>query len=58
MVKHVAGHGGEGKALNVGKNKQDQPVGPARGRGDDLRGQWDPFHTQLQWGIYDKTASP
>lgn len=59
MLKHVEGYGGEDKALNVGKNKWDQPVGPTRSRGGDLSWQGDLFQAYLQecwqWGIYNKT---
>lgn len=58
-LQHMEGYGGEDKALNVGKNKWDQPVGPARSRGGDLSQQGDLFQAYLQecwqWGIYNKT---
>lgn len=40
--------GGKDKALHVGKNRQAQPVHPARSRGKDISGQCDPFDAQLQ----------
>ena len=47
-VKTCGRDGGKDKALNIGKNKQAQPVHPAGSRGKDIGGQCDPFNVQLQ----------
>lgn len=62
MLKHGGRYGGENEALHVGDNEEDQPMGPARSKGEDFRGQRDPSdaHPQGCWqrGTDHKTASP